>query len=201
LEIYYEFRTASIYNASHTDVRTGGPISISRDFEVGRTYILQGFPEGDKFGPVRLSIVPIADNASPNIQELPKVEKLPNSGVRYTTLGRTVYDTKTKLTWQQTVSSKMYTWAESQTYCASVGMDLGGAGWRLPTLKELETIVDHSQSNPSIDATAFPSTPKDRFWSSSPVARSSLNAWAIFFDSGQAYSFAQSLTGYVRCVR
>jgi hypothetical protein len=44
-------------------------------------------------------------------------------------------------------------------------------------------------------------TPTDRFWSSSPVARSPSNVSAVFFDSGQAYSFAPSLTSYVRCVR
>jgi hypothetical protein len=60
----------------------------------------------------------------------------------------TVYDTKTKLTWQQTVSSTTYTWADAKTYCAGVGTSLGGTGWRLPTLKELQTIVDYSQSNP-----------------------------------------------------
>jgi hypothetical protein len=128
-------------------------------------------------------------------------EELPKREMRYKTGGKTAYDTKTKLTWQRGGSSTMYTWADAKTYCTGVGRSLGGAGWRLPTIEELRAIVDDTQANPSIDSTTFPSTPADRFWSSSPVANSPSDAWAVYFDSGQAYSFKVSLTGYVRCVR
>ena len=118
---------------------------------------------------------------------------------RYTTSGGTVYDTKTKLTWQQTVPSGTYTWAGAKTYCA--GLNLGGTGWRLPTAKELQTIVDDSRTNPSIDTTAFPSTPADVFWSSSPLAGSSSYAWVVFFNVGNSGANDVSGTDYVRCVR
>jgi len=115
----------------------------------------------------------------------------------------TVYDTKTKLTWQQTVPSTTYTWANAKTYCgsAAVSTSLGGTGWRLPTLKELQTIVDYSQSNPSIDSTAFPSTPGNVFWSSSPLAGSSSNAWSVDFGYGYTGNVVVSNPRYVRCVR
>ena len=118
---------------------------------------------------------------------------------RYTTTGGTVYDTKTKLTWQQAVAPGTYTWAGAKSYCA--GLNLGGTGWRLPTIKELQTIVDDSQTNPSIDTTAFPSTPADWFWSSSPLAGSSSYAWSVHFYDGVASNFGVSDTYYVRCVR
>src|ERR1700690_1382575 len=59
----------------------------------------------------------------------------------------TVYDTKTKLTWQQTAQSapRPYAGAAAKTYCAGVGATLGGTGWRLPTVKELQTIVGESR--------------------------------------------------------
>jgi hypothetical protein len=115
----------------------------------------------------------------------------------------TVYDTKTKLTWQQTVPSTAYTWANAKTYCAGVGASLGGTGWRLPTCKELQTIVDDSQTNPSIDTTAFPSTPAAWFWSSSPVAGSPSYAWLVNFNNGYTYNFYDGFTDTdsVRCVR
>jgi hypothetical protein len=113
----------------------------------------------------------------------------------------TVYDTKSKLTWQQTVSST-YTWAAAQTYCAGVETSLGGTGWRLPTLKELYSLVDLSQTTgPYIDPTAFPSTPSGYFWSLSPVAGSPSYAWGVYFGSGYANYFAVSNTYLVRCVR
>jgi hypothetical protein len=111
----------------------------------------------------------------------------------------TVYDIKTKLTWQQALPSTTYSWAGAKTYCA--GLSLSGAGWRLPTVKELQTVVDESQSSPSIDLNAFPSTPSDWFWSSSPLAGSSSTAWLVhFYDGNTTYDDA-ALTMYVRCVR
>ena len=86
----------------------------------------------------------------------------------------TVYDTRTKLTWQQAVQGKSpayYTWDAAKTYCA--GLSLGGmVGWRLPTVKELWTLMDLSVAvsvadPPLIDPDAFPSTGQTYFSSSS----------------------------------
>lgn len=115
-----------------------------------------------------------------------------------------VYDTRSKLTWQQTVSSTRYAWADAKTYCAGVESSLGGKGWRLPTAKELVTLFDFSQTNsPFLDRSAFPSTPLGSFWSSSPLAGSSSKAWIVNFYScsNQAYSEDTSSSLYVRCVR
>jgi len=114
----------------------------------------------------------------------------------------TVYDTKTKLTWQQT--APMYSWANAKTYCASaaVSASLGGTGWRLPTIKELQTIVDYSQYSPAIDSTAFPSTPPIWFWSSSLCAGQSSCVWIINFGDGHTVTETALTNGaYVRCVR
>jgi hypothetical protein len=119
---------------------------------------------------------------------------------RYVTASGTVYDTKTKLTWQQTVSSTTNTWADSKAYCAGVGASLGGTGWRLPTLKEVQTIVDYSRANPSIDPTAFPATQDVAYWSSSPAGSPS-SAWIVWSDRGDTNISDVSLTFNVRCVR
>jgi hypothetical protein len=118
------------------------------------------------------------------------------------TVSGTVYDTKSKLTWQQTVSSTTYTWAAAKTYCAGVSASLGDTGWRLPTIKELMTILDVSQATaPMIDPNSFPGTPSATFWSSSPVGGSPSNAWGVDFKNGYAGSRAVSTTYNVRCVR
>lgn len=119
---------------------------------------------------------------------------------RYTIANGTVYDTKTKLTWQQAVPAAGYTWANAKTYCA--GLSLAGTGWRLPTAKELQTIVDESRTNPLIDTTTFPSAPSNYyFWSSSALAGSSSSAWHVDFYDGRTYYYDVSLTCNVRCVR
>jgi len=122
---------------------------------------------------------------------------------RYTTSGATVYDKKTNLTWQRTLPTTQYSWADAKTYCGSAAVStiLGGTG-RLPTVKELSTIVDYWQSpGPAVDATAFPSTPTGVFWSSSPLAGSASSAWGINFTFGNAATESVSLVFNVRCVR
>jgi hypothetical protein len=110
----------------------------------------------------------------------------------------TVYDTKTKLTWQQTVPSGTYAWGDAKTYCA--GLNLVGVGWRIPTVKELQTIVDDSRTNPATDPNAFPSTPSSWFWSSSAYAFSS-GGWLVDFYYGAAHLDQAYYTHVVRCVR
>src|SRR5262249_9568805 len=55
-----------------------------------------------------------------------------------------VLDNKTTLTWQQTPPMSTFTLSGALSYCA--GLNLGGTGWRLPTAKELLTLVDYSRS-------------------------------------------------------
>src|SRR5258706_11285535 len=68
--------------------------------------------------------------------------------VRYRIANSTVYDTQTKLTWQQAIPKSLYAWADAKTYCSALSLD--GSGWRLPSINELQTLVDES-TNPAID--------------------------------------------------
>ena len=112
----------------------------------------------------------------------------------------TVYDTESKLTWQQAAPVTAYLWANAKTYCTA--LDLDGAGWRLPTEKELFSLVDRSQTAPPyIDSTVFPGTPPNYFWSSTLAASSASYAWSVDFSTGQTYDFDMSPVGNVRCVR
>jgi hypothetical protein len=121
---------------------------------------------------------------------------------RYTITGGTVYDVKTKLTWQQATPATTYTWAAAKTYCAGVGASLGGTGWRLPTIKELQTIIDNSKvMNPMIDPGAFPGTASGVYWSSTPVMNSPSGAWGVLFFTGTASAYIVTDADSVRCVR
>jgi hypothetical protein len=66
---------------------------------------------------------------------------------------------------------------------------------------ELLTIVDATRSNPAIDPVAFPSTPAQYFWSSSPYVASGGAGWYVYFDYGYSNGAATSSTNRVRCVR
>jgi len=58
------------------------------------------------------------------------------------------------------------------------------ADWRMPTVDELGNLADLGRSNPSIDPTYFPNTPASLFWSGSPFAGYSDDAWNVFFGNG-----------------
>ena len=117
---------------------------------------------------------------------------------RYTITSGTVYDTQTKLTWQQVLGTTSYSWADAATYCA--GLSLEGPGWRVPSIGELQTIVDEA-TNPAVDASTFPMTPSEYFWSSSALVDDASRAWDTFFANGSTYSFALTMSKSVRCVR
>jgi hypothetical protein len=88
---------------------------------------------------------------------------------RYVVLdGGLVRDTLTGLVWQQQGSTTKMTWADAQSYCSALGSD-----FRLPTLKELDSLVDPTvTSGPTLDQTAFPSTVGEAFWTSTPYTDS-----------------------------
>jgi hypothetical protein len=112
----------------------------------------------------------------------------------------TVADAVTGLIWQRVVPTTAMTLADANTYCWNLTL-AGSPDWRLPTLIEVESIVDYSTYNPSINAAAFPSTPAIMFWSSSPFALNASNAWVVDFYYGYTYSVGPADAYGVRCVR
>jgi Protein of unknown function (DUF1566) len=127
---------------------------------------------------------------------LPTVAAVPTG--RYTSPSAgTVFDTKTKLAWQQTAPSGTYSWTDAKAYCAT----LTPIGWRLPTMKELQTLVDDSRTGPAIDPIAFPGTPSAVFWSSSSVAGQPGLAWVVIFFYGNTNTYATTRMFNLRCVR
>ena len=111
----------------------------------------------------------------------------------------TIYDGRTGLTWQQAVDAGSYTHSQATAYCEN--LNLNGGGWRLPRLKELQTIVDYSRADPAIDPTAFPATPSGYFWTSSPAAGSATLKWIVSFINGSTNRISSTGTFRVRCVR
>jgi hypothetical protein len=73
--------------------------------------------------------------------------------------------------------------------------------WRLPNKNELESLVDLTRSDPSIDTAFFPNTGSDWYWSSTNYAPGPANAWNVHFFGGGTYYDAKTDNYYVRLVR
>jgi hypothetical protein len=103
------------------------------------------------------------------------------------------------LTWQRSPGPSGYTHGDAIGYCGQ--LDLDAMKWRLPSVKELETLVDESRMNPAIDPVAFPNTPAKFFWSASLVTHFPSNGWTVDFNRGADAYFPLTSTQFVRCVR
>ncbi len=86
----------------------------------------------------------------------------------------------------------------------------GHNDWRMPTVKELSTLVNSSIrfSGPTIDAAWFPNTVSYEYWSSTASANDSDHAWHVDFyfatcgnSEGNDYSRGKSESFNVRAVR
>ena len=77
----------------------------------------------------------------------------------------------------------------------------GNTGWRLPTQRELLTLVHAGAWNPAIDSTYFPNTNASRFWSGSSYVVNAQAAWFVRFDAGLTSALFKTSTYLVRLVR
>ncbi|ORJ53668.1 DUF1566 domain-containing protein [Geothermobacter hydrogeniphilus] len=74
--------------------------------------------------------------------------------------------------------------------------------WRLPQMEELRSVVDYSVAGSLIIDTAyFPNATQNLFWSASPVAGVTDNAWGVNFYYGYGVIDYKSGYGGVRLVR
>jgi hypothetical protein len=113
----------------------------------------------------------------------------------------TITDNATELTWQQDGTATK-NWEMALSYCE--GLTLGGqTDWRLPTLKELQTLADYSVKNSkaAIDIDYFTNTVANFYWSSTTNGKSVNGAWGINFSYGFDIYRVKTESGNVRAVR
>lgn len=135
---------------------------------------------------------------------------------RYQVLGNgsEVLDKQTNLIWQRCSigqtwnsttcegSSTTHTWANAlKLIHDKVANKELGTGYRLPNIKELQSLVEEACYSPSINSTFFPNTPNDNFWSSSPHAYYDYYAWYVNFHNGYSSNYYKYSNYYVRVVR
>ena len=117
----------------------------------------------------------------------------------------TVFDRRTRLTWQREIArtSAVPTWAfnydAAVRYCAA--LELAGGGYRLPTMNELLTLIVDPYQNPALDNVTFPTDYGTALVSSTEFAMDDANVWYAVLVSGAAGYAGKSNNFVVRCVR
>ncbi len=102
------------------------------------------------------------------------------------------------LMWGKTLSDKM-NWKNAMEACKE--LTIGGyKDWRLPTIKELISIIDYSKCKSAV-IDGIKECQSDSYWSSTTVAGSTDYAWYVYFYVGYVSYDDKGSDYYVRPVR
>ncbi len=109
-----------------------------------------------------------------------------------------VLDTATGLGWQRTALAEPVSLEVARLVCEALVLG-GRTGFRVPSSKELQTLIEPALSPAAvlIDAEAFPETPGDEFWSDEGPSQSPRQ---VDFGSGVARVTDLGDMNFVRCV-
>ncbi len=89
-------------------------------------------------------------------------------------------------------------WESAKLYAENLSL-AGHEDWRLPNVRELQSIVDYGRITPSIDPVF--SAEWHFYWSSTSRARFSGQSWAVRFFFGEGSYFVVDPDFQVRAVR
>lgn len=132
---------------------------------------------------------------------------LPNPVAYDTREADVVTDEVTGLMWQRATEDAGLSWEMATSFCTASRVG-GYADWRLPAMGELVSLFDF-MAVPPIDATTFPGTPPEHFWTSTKTTRPSpffngRTAWYVEFGSDPQFAATEEGSvslDRVRCVR
>lgn len=111
-------------------------------------------------------------------------------------------DNHTNLVWS--LETQSHLWADATTTlpaAANAASRCGFTDWRLPTRRELLSIVHNGTSNPAIDSAFFPGTVSGYYWSNDTYAPNTPFAWYVNFSSGSTDATIKPTNIAVRLVR
>jgi hypothetical protein len=117
----------------------------------------------------------------------------------------TIIDHTTGLEWdaRPTSEADKLNWQGAHDRIATMNTErfAGHTDWRVPTIDELFTLIDHSTHGPSTFEPFRACTLSNDYWSSSTYVGYPQDAWTVNFYNGDVNAFNKSNFNYVRAVR
>ena len=132
---------------------------------------------------------------------------------RFTILSDTnvILDNLTGLNWARNANlAGLMTWSNAVAYCD--GLTYGGySDWRLPTVRELQSMVDYGRAEPAVcntvgtgswtendPFTGVQTSWENQYWSSTTVPQDSgIRAWRVFLGAGHVSVAEKSASLYL----
>lgn len=112
----------------------------------------------------------------------------------------TVTDNITNLIWQKVPFADTLNWEQALTYAATLFL-AGNSEWRLPNIKELQSINDEGLINPSLNTSYFSAGTAKKYWSSTTLPNQTTKAWYLNTQYGITTYDEKTLKHYLICVR
>ena len=112
----------------------------------------------------------------------------------------TITDNSTELVWQKTPNTQTQNWENALVYAENLALS-NLSDWRLPNIKELQSLNDESRTNPSVNPLFFPSIGVNNYWSSTSLPNQTTNAWYLNTQFGISNYSSKTTANYVLCVR
>lgn len=163
------------------------------------------------------------------VEEQPAPQPLIANRYRPSADGSEITDTRTGLTWQRCSVGQRWSGSTCEGDAKRFNFDKAqaqaGNGWRVPTVRELQSLrvcstgfwaktsdlqdggaavpykCNDGSTKPAIHTAAFPNTPSEWYWTSSPLVGYSGYAWGVVFSGGGVGDYDRSYGNHVRLVR
>ena len=194
---FYDFSLVAAVGRDRYKMINGMPVSYTDDTFEGSVWAVRTGATGAISLPKTGQTTSYAERDDGNLQigvEWPSPRFLDNGFGALT-------DLLTGLMWQQVCDDVPRRWDPALSYCEE--LELAGNGdWRLPSISELQTLVDYGRSEPAIDSDVFEGNLTANYSSSTTREKVSTEHWSIEFGQGYMYFYDKAgHSSYVRCVR
>ncbi len=112
----------------------------------------------------------------------------------------TITDNVTNLIWQKVPNTAAFTWEQALIYAENLTLN-GASDWRLPNIKELQSLNNENLTNPSVSTSIFPTIGIMNYWSSTSLPNQTTKAWFWNTIFGITSYDLKTNLNFVICVR